>query len=280
MRSIFRLIAQYQVFLVFLLLQLLSFFLLGQNNNFHKAFFINSGNVLSGNIYKKTDDLTHYIGLRQQNAFLMAQLSAEKQRNKTAFFIDTSQTYMRTDTARKLRYKYTFAKVLNSTTNFQNNFITLDKGKKDGIRPQMALTNGYSVVGIVRNVSENFAVAYTIINTKVSLSAKLKKYNQVGNITWSGADSHFADLNDVPSYLKIQAGDTVVTSGYSTNFPADIPIGTVHSLVPQAGTSNYAIQVRLFTDFNRVPQVIVMHDLMKMEIDSLQNVLINEDAKR
>jgi hypothetical protein len=49
--------------------------------------------------------------------------------------------------------------------------------------------------------------------------------------------------------------------------------------VPQAGTSNYAIQVRLFTDFNRVPQVIVMHDLMKMEIDSLQNVLINEDAK-
>ncbi len=270
MKRIFRLIAKYQFFLFFLLLELFSFFLLGQNNNFHKAFFINSGNELSGNVYKKTDELTNYVGLRQQNLFLIEQLAKQKNADKSAFFVDSSSKTTQIDALHKLRYTYTYAKVINSTTNFNNNFITINKGYNDGIRPQMAVTNGYSVVGIVRSVSEHFAVAYTIINTKISLSAKIKKNSQVGNITWSGGDYHLADLNDIPVYLKINKGDTVVTSGYSTTFAPDIPIATIEEFSPKSGTSNYTIRLRLITDFNRIPHVIIMQDLMKTEIDTLE----------
>ena len=136
--------------------------------------------------------------------------------------------------------------------------------------PLTETVNG--IVGVVRNVSENYASVISLLNTKLGISVKLKKNGYFGSASWSGM--HYTDLSvkEIPNHVPIMIGDTIITSGYSTIFPEGIFIGTINKFTQKEGSNFYNISVKLSTNFKTLSYVYVVGDLLKTERIKLETI--------
>ena len=150
------------------------------------------------------------------------------------------------------------ANVINNSLTHVDNYITLDKGENDGIRPEMGVINGSGVVGIVYHTSANYSVIIPILNSKSSISCKIKRSDYFGFLKWDGGSSEYATVKDMPRHSLFSLGDTIVTSGHSAVFPGGIPIGTVEDISDSHDGLSYLLKVKLFTDFGRLNDVRVI----------------------
>ena len=147
------------------------------------------------------------------------------------------------------RYKLIPATICNSTNNLHHNHITLCKGRREGIRTDMGVISSHKgIVGVVRNVSENFAHVISILNNQSKISCSIKSRFGHGTLIWNGSDPQRMSLESIPKHEKILYGDTVITSGYSTVFPRGILVGKVESFAIKPGSNSYDIVVKLFND--------------------------------
>jgi rod shape-determining protein MreC len=150
------------------------------------------------------------------------------------------------------------ANVINNSLTHVDNYITLDKGENDGIRSEMGVINGSGVVGIVYHTSSNYSVVIPILNSKSSISCKIKRSDYFGFLKWDGGSSEYATVKDMPRHSLFSLGDTIVTSGHSAVFPGGIPIGTVEDMSDSHDGLSYLLKVKLFTDFGRLNDVRVI----------------------
>ena len=150
------------------------------------------------------------------------------------------------------------ADVINNSLTHVDNYITIDKGENDGIRPEMGVINGNGVVGIVYQTSANYSVVIPILNSKSSISCKIKRSDYFGFLKWDGGSSEYATVKDMPRHSLFSLGDTIVTSGHSAVFPGGIPIGTVEDMSDSHDGLSYLLKVKLFTDFGRLNDVRVI----------------------
>ncbi|HDR50779.1 MAG TPA: rod shape-determining protein MreC, partial [Mariniphaga anaerophila] len=109
-----------------------------------------------------------------------------------------------------------------------------------------------------------------------SISAKLKKSGYYGSLVWQSGNYRKAGLTEIPLHVEIAAGDTVVTSGYSSIFPEGFLIGTISAFDRPDGENYYAIQVELAVDFKALGHVEVVEILDKDEIIELER-LVSDD---
>ena len=169
-------------------------------------------------------------------------------------------------------FQYTSARVINNSVNRPFNYITLNKGRKDGIKPDQGIISASGIVGVVTNVSESYSVGLSVLNRRWSISAKLKKSGYFGSLFWQGNNYRMASLMEIPYHVEISPGDTVVTSGYSSVFPEGIMIGTIQSFDQSEGENYYNIQVELSTDFRALSYVEVVENVNREEINQLERV--------
>lgn len=155
-------------------------------------------------------------------------------------------------------YEIFKARVINNSLNQVDNYITLDKGSKDGIRPEMGVVDGNGVVGIVYDTSPHYSVVISILNSKSSISCKIVGSEYFGYLKWEHGDSQYAYLKDLPRHAEFNLGDTVVTSGYSTVFPEGIVVGTVDDMSDSNDGLSYLLKVKLATNFGKVSDVRVI----------------------
>ena len=167
-------------------------------------------------------------------------------------------------------YDIVKARVINSSLIHADNYITLDKGEKDGIRSEMGVVGGEGVVGIVYLTSEHYSVVIPVLNSKSSISCKIRRSDYFGFLKWEGGSSRYAVVKDIPRHSLFSLGDTIVTSGHSTVFPAGIPVGTVENIADSHDGLSYRLQVKLFTDFGRLDNVRVISVKGKDEIHELE----------
>jgi len=193
--------------------------------------------------------------LAQENAELRDRLYARE--NELNFIKQDSNFQIRQNRAVEKNYTFITAKVINASTNKYRNYVTLDKGREDGIRPEMGVINESGVIGIVSSVSNHFSVVLPVLNPSSRISAKIKDRSKTGSLVWNGRDARKALLEEVPLYIPIEVGDTVVTSGYSSIFPEGIDIGIV-SFFQKENDNFYFIEVDLFTNFNQLSYVDVI----------------------
>jgi rod shape-determining protein MreC len=146
-----------------------------------------------------------------------------------------------------------------------SNYITLDKGAKDGIKPDMGVVSVRGVVGIVFTVDEHFSVVIPLLNPKSKLSCKLNSGDYYGSLSWDGRDVHYANLEELPNHVEFQKGDTVVTSGFSAIFPPGLPVGTVVEMDNSRDHNFYSLKVKLATDFQRLKNVRVIQNDFQQE---------------
>jgi rod shape-determining protein MreC len=182
----------------------------------------------------------------------------------------------RPDTVDAPAYYFTSAKVISNSVNKQFNYITLNKGSRHGIKPDMGIINDQGVVGVITHVSKNYSTGLSMLNKRLLIPAKITKNNYFGSLVWDGEHYNTADLNEIPFHVMVNVGDTVVTSGYSNIFPEGIMIGIIKDYTAVSGTNFYNIKVELSTNFKTLKYVDVVKNTKRAEQIKLESTNVGE----
>ena len=263
MRNLLNFFLKYNYWFLFILLEVISFALLFRFNNYQGSAFFTSSNQVAGMAYEAANNVTGYFHLKSINDDLVqknVELELQMERLRFALMELTSDSTelerMKSDALKG--YDIYRANVINNSLTHVDNYITLDKGENDGIRSEMGVINGSGVVGIVYHTSANYSVVIPILNSKSSISCKIKRSDYFGFLKWDGGSSEYATVKDMPRHSLFSLGDTIVTSGHSAVFPGGIPIGTVEDMSDSHDGLSYLLKVKLFTDFGRLNDVRVI----------------------
>lgn len=270
MNSILRFIVRHQFFLLFLVLETFSFWLLAKHSFYQSTKIEDASRTIMGAASQKISKTTDYLHLAEVNSQL-AQENLRLRNNLAA--LSTKYEILKVkfgDTIVRLNYTYSLAKVINNSVNKQYNYLTLNVGELDGVYKEMGVVSSQGVVGIVAGVSPHFSTVISLLNVDLKISAKLKRTNFFGSLFWDGDNYREVLLTDIPQHVPVSIGDTIVTSGFSSIFPADIEIGTV-SEVSGKGHNFHNITIKLFVDFKQLNTVWVVGAQLKDEREALES---------
>lgn len=275
MRNFLLFLLRHNFTLLFVLLEIIAFIFIVTYNQNQRAIFLGSSSKITGGLYQGINNIEQYLSLKkvntelaQENAFLRSQIPSSFDLSKNYFTLvgDSSTTN---------QYKYKSCKVVNNTVRKHFNYITLNKGTTDGIRPDMGVLSNKGVVGIIIKSSDNFSTALSILNPRLKISAKLKGSDFFGSISWDNKSTQHAILDEIPEHANVNIGDQIVTSGYSSTFPEGILIGSVDQVMHPEGESFYKIKVKLSVDFSQLSFVEVVENIYQE-----QQLQLEEESKQ
>ena len=262
MQTLLKILLRYSNFLVFIVLEVAAFLLIGHNNTAPRSSMFSTANSVVAWQHEQLSAISGYFSLRRQNEQLAEENAAL--RNQLNLMDSVHSGYA---------MHYQTAKVVQMTTDELHNYLTINRGSKDGIVRGQGVRNTEGVVGIVRTVGTNYSVVLPVINTYTQLSCRFTKNDYIGTLRWDGKDSRYAQLADVATHMVVNPGDTIVTSGLSPVFPEGIPVGIVESSILKPGDSYHTIRIRLHTNFKRLKYVEVVRNTHQQELEDLQNGL-------
>lgn len=275
MRNVLNFLIKYQSWFLFLVYVVISLLLLFNFNNYQQSVYLTSANAVSSSVYRISSGITGYVSLRainqeleEQNAALQTELFALRDEVKVLRSISGDSTY---NFLPGNRYSYTVASVLHSNVRHEQNYFSIDKGSADGLEPGMGVINRKGVVGLIDVTGTHTARVISVLNEKQPFSVKLQGTEYVGSLNWKKGNPGIAYVAELPRHVKFKIGDTIATSGFSTSFPAGIPVGTVMSRVPGDNSNYVTLKIRLLPDFSKLETVRIIKDFMKAEIDSLSS---------
>lgn len=264
MRSLLNFLARFSNLIIFLVLEGIAFYLLAEGNSYQNGRILNGVRGLSRGINERIENTRDYLDLREINKNLASENIALRNSIGRLVRQNNSDFFSVSDSAYRQQYINTSAEVISNSTNRQKNFFTLNKGAKQGIKIDMAVTTGDGVAGVIVGVSENFSIAMSLVNLDFKVSARLKSNGYFGSLSWDGRDYRYAVLSEIPQHVPVTMGDTIETTGYSAIFPEGIMVGTVSDF-EKSGGDFYKIKVSLTTDFKKLHFVNVIGNLEKTE---------------
>lgn len=274
MQNFFRFIAKYSAFLLFILLQSCALYLLFNYNSFHQSTLFGTTNWINGSLYTAEESVTGYFHLRENNEALLKQnneLELEIARLKTSLlhYTDTSGIAL-TRMKEADEFSLIPGRVIQNSVSHLRNYVTLNIGKRDGVVPEMGVANAQGIVGVVSEVSDHFSVVIPVLNPQIRFSCKLKKLNASGSLVWDGEDRRFAYLEEIPPYVSVSKGDTIVTSGFSAIFPEGLMVGTVDEYEIGEDANFLKLKVRLSTRFDALSNVRVIRYKYRQELKKVE----------
>lgn len=271
MQQLIYFIQKYRYFLFFLLLSFISLFFTINNTSFHKSKFISSANKITGGLYEKSSQFSNYLKLKTQNEELI--LENTRLKNQLKFLnskIDTVLDFTVIDSLHfHQKYVYSNARIIKNSYHKKNNYITINRGSKQGLHKEMAVINNKGIIGVIDDVSGDYSRIQSILNSNSKINARLKNSFHFGTLLWNGKDYNIVQLEDIPRQATVQIGDTIVTGGKSTIFPEGILIGTVKN--SDTKNSLRSIDIQLFNDMSNISHVYIVKSLDKTEINTLEN---------
>ena len=268
MQQLFNFIFKNSNRILFLLLIVISLALTIQSHSFHRSKIISSANFLSGGVYEKVSNLNEYLNLKTHNE----ELTLENAKLKSFLFNAKDTT-----TARKLDSlkgakveDIIVSKVIHNSYNVYENYLTLNSGERDGVKPDMGVINDKGIVGIIENTSPKYSTVISILNKRTQINAKIKKSDHFGSLNWNGKSTGFVQLTDLPRLALIKIGDTIVTGGQSVIFPENINIGTIAKIYRDTQTNFYTLDVKLFNDMTNLGHVYIIKSRDRDEVLNLE----------
>lgn len=247
------------VFALFIVLEVIALNYYANSTSFTKAKMLTATNFVAGGVYRQFSRMNDYFGLRGENIALVDEIA--KLHNQIQLYKEY-QPELNIDSlglqGKVGAYVYTSASVIGNTLTRPENFFTLDKGRSDGVEPNMAVvTPEGAMVGYILDCSDNLSVGMSLLNTSFRTSGTIKGKEHLGSIRWDGRDHKYATLSEVQKYGDIIVGDTVVTADYSSRFPPGVMIGTVESFELKQ-SAYYDVKVKLATRFSSLKKVLLI----------------------
>lgn len=276
MSQLFKLILRARNLLLFLLLEIFSLWLIVKNNNYWDVSFFNTSNYYAAKTLNASNYVKNYMNLgianqqlASENATLKKVISQYQQQN------GRQGDYYKVDSAMAARYDFKVAKVVNSTVNLANNYLTIDQGKLDGIEPGMGVICPTGIVGSVKSCSDHFSVVFSILHTGLKTSSEIKNYQNIkepvlGIGQWAGFNPRIIQMTTVDRFKPVKLGDSVVTSNQNAVYPPGVMIGKVKKLSAKQDQAFFDMDVELSTDFRNVTFVYVVHNRLKGEQEKLE----------
>ena len=272
MQNILALLARFGTHIVFILLELLCFYLIVNYNKSQKSIFLNSTSLYANRINSKYDQMNNYLALQRvndsllnENRFLLQQII-----ESNILSSEAESSTLPQDSLFE-QYEVIPATICNKTINLRNNHVTLCKGAKDGIEPMMGVISARGIVGIVKEVSDHYAHVVAVQHSQSRISCAIGDEYAFGNLVWRSKDVQKASLDGVPKHSEIAIGDTIRTSGYSAIFPQGIAVGKISKFDVKRGSNNYEISVDLFNNLGNLEYVYVIKNSFRTEQIDLEN---------
>jgi rod shape-determining protein MreC len=276
MRNLLNYLLRNSAWFLAIILIAFSIFLVFKHNSYQRSVYLSSANKVSSQLYGVSNNVTSFFSLKRENNELLnrtAELEAKVQLLKKQIVTligDTNTINAFTlDSIVPAQFEFIPADVVNISISKLNNYITVDKGSLDGVRPDMGVISTAGVVGVVRNVSKHSAVIIPIINSKFRLGAKLRNSENFGSIAWDGRNADEAQLREVPKHELFAVGDTVVT-GFSRIFPEGIIVGFTKEIGISPDDNFNTFNINLATNFHTLQHVLIIDDKYHRERTALE----------
>ncbi|MFV0331160.1 MAG: rod shape-determining protein MreC [Dysgonomonas sp.] len=277
MRNLINFLLKNSSWFVFIFLEIVCFYFIFSSNSFQKSIYFNSSNEITGRVHAISGGVLSYFGLRAENEDLLKKngelqsqvkklqdylYSIEKDSLRTTAFLNDSLNNINSQ-------EYITARVESNSISQVYNFIIVNKGRNNGVRNDMGAISPQGIVGVVRDVTDNYAVIQSVLNPNSRFSCKILSSNTAGTLIWETGDSRYVSLTEYPKYEKVAKGDTIVTSGFSDIFPEGIFVGTVEDFKSETNDNFYTIKVKLSTDFGALKnvQLINIKDEERKELE-------------
>lgn len=272
MYQLFQFISRQRAFILFVLLEVLSLWCVYTYNDFQNAIFFNTSNYYVAETLKISNAVKEYSNLRNVNAELATENTKlhETIAKLQAQQLIPSRINYKADSIVATRFKVTTAKVMDLTTNQANNYLTIDKGSADGLAPGMGVISATGVVGKIKSCSEHISRVYSVLHSEYTVSAKIKRNNEIGYVKWESGDPEILQMFDVSRYKVVKTGDTVITSDFNTVFPPNIAIGYVKKVGVKLNNNSHDISLKLATNFNNLSYVYVINNKLEPEQKQLE----------
>lgn len=283
MRNLLEFLSKSGHWLLFVFLEVISLVLLFQYNSYQGSVWITSANAVTGRIYEWESAVEAFFSLTRINEGLtMRNFYLERQVDQLSrlYTEATDDTTAAERYGLKLLEQYELipAKVVSNSLHREDNLITIDRGRADGVRTDMGVACGLGVVGVVYMVSEHYSIVMPVLNVNSRVSCTIRKRGYFGYLRWSGGDPTVAYVEDIPRHAHFKRGDWVETNGYSSIFPQGVPAGKIIQVYNSSDGLSYRLKVRLATDFGNLRDVYVLSDksiaeragLMEAARDSLR----------
>jgi rod shape-determining protein MreC len=271
MRSLLNILARYHNLIIFIVLEGIAVYLLSNGNSYHNSRIMNGLKGVTQGIEGRVSYTHNFLRLIDINKSLSEENTALRNRIERLSGKSSGSFQPVSDTLYNQNYRYLPAAVIDNSVNLQKNFLTLDKGKRDGVSIDMAVITTSGVAGVIVGCSDNFSVAMSVLNLDFKLSARFKTNGYFGSVSWDGRNPDYAVLSEIPQHVNVNVGDTIETTGFSSIFPEGVVVGTV-SEFEKSGGDFYRITIALATDFRKLHFVEIIGNLKKEEILKLENL--------
>ena len=284
MKNLLEFLGRHYHWLLFVVLEAVSFVLLFQYNSYQSSVWFSSANAITGRVNEWRSFVESFFTLRETNkALMLRNFYLERQVNQLRRLY-----YERTDTISEQerrhleflsQYQPIAAQVIANETDRTDNLITIDRGEVDGVQVGMGVACGNGIVGVVYLTSAHHAVVISVLNSHSSrISCAIRGHGYFGVLRWYGEDAGYAYVEDIPRHARFKRGDWVETNGYSSIFPPGVLVGRIVEVYNSRDGLSYKLKVRLSTDFGTLRAVVVISDrsfaertrLMQAARDSLQ----------
>lgn len=253
---------------VFVVLETAAFLLLANSSTTRQIWLATEFNNIKAVIWRPIDSIREYLNLAEENERLSSDNLALERKLRKGRDSLRNEVARWTETA-GAGFEVMPANIVTRTTGSQHNYLIVDRGSADGVEVNDGIVTPRGVVGVVTNVGEHYSYAMSYANQHMSVSAKTGAGNYIGSLNWSGRRSDESVLSGIPLHADIEDSDTVLTSGFSSIFPPDIPLGTITGRKTDESTAIFT--VRLFEDFAKIQYVFIVKNHGRDEINELKN---------
>lgn len=265
MHNLIEFLQKHHHWFLFILLEVVSLVLLFQFNSYQGSVYFTSANYVSGKVYEAESTIHEFFSLSRinndltlRNVYLEKQVHELNERLKAA----TGDSLQSNAIMKKVMadYRVIPARVVSNSISRQDNLITLDKGTADGIKPDMGVVSGTGIVGIVYQATEHYSIVIPVLSSHSNVSCKILGREFFGHLIWNGGSPRYAYVDDIPRHAHFKLYEKVVTSGYSSVFPAGILVGKILHVYNSPDGLSYRLMLELSTDFASLRNVCVIDD--------------------
>jgi len=265
MQQLLNFFLKFRTLILFLILINISLALTVSVHDYHKSKLLNLTSAFTGSIHEFFSDISSYFNLKNENRILLL----ENNRLKELEF--NSKKSKSNLSPGNEKYKLRIATLVKNSYSLTNNYLIINKGSDSLIKEDLGVITSNGIVGVIDKVSNKYSRVISVLNTKSKINAKLKKSNHFGTLEWNGNNSNIVQLFDIQDLVELTIGDTIVTSGYSSIFPKNIPIGSIKSFKLNDTKDLFIIDVKLFNDMTNLRHVHIIENLNIKEIEKLNN---------
>jgi rod shape-determining protein MreC len=273
MRNLIAFFKRFQVFMAFVLLQVLALYLYVNYMSFPKSQYLTSASIVTGNVLKAKNDVTKLLNLSRTNRVLQQKIIELRQQRPESFFKLDRDLFRINDTLFQQQYEYIPATVINSTFDKRNNFFTLDVGRAQGIKREMGVFSDKGVVGIVHFTSEHFCVVKSVLTENINIDVMVENNGAFGLLKWNSQHARYGNISGISNDMRVKKWSKVVTRGGAGIFPKGIPVGKIAKIKSVEGKPLWDIEILFAEDFRKIQSVYVIKNLFKAEQKKIESLI-------